>query len=43
MLLGEIVILRGQEFVVNLIIFDMLEFDMILNMDFLTMYRVKIN
>lgn len=43
MLLGETMILRGQELVINLIVLDMLDFNMILGINFLTKYEAKIN
>lgn len=43
MLIGEIGFLRGQKMVVNLIVNNMPNFDMILNMEFLSRYRIKIN
>lgn len=43
MLLSQIVGLKGRELIVNLIIFEMLDFDMILGMDFLNKYGAKID
>lgn len=43
MLIREIGFLRGQKMVVNLIVKNMPNFDMILNMEFLSRYRIKIN
>lgn len=43
MLIGETISLRGLKLVINLIIMDMQDFDMILIMDFLSKYRVKID
>lgn len=43
MLLSETVVLRGQELDVYLIVFDMSNFDMILDMDFLSKYKGKID
>lgn len=43
LLLGQTVVLKGQELIVYLIMFEMLDFDMIFGMDFLDKYEVKIN
>lgn len=43
MLLNEIVFLRGWEIMVDLIVFDILDFDIIFAMDFLSQYRAKID
>lgn len=43
MLLGKTVFLRGREIVMDLILFDMTDFDIILGMDFLSHYEVGIN
>lgn len=42
MLLGETLFLRGREIMVNFIMFDMLDFNIILDMDFLSHYGVEI-
>lgn len=42
MLLGQAVVLKGQELTINLIVFKMSDFNMILGMDFLSKYRVEI-
>lgn len=41
MLIRNMVSLRGQEMVVNLIVIDMPNFDVILDMDFLGRYGAK--
>lgn len=41
MLIKEIVTLNGQELVIDLTIIDMLDFDIILDIDFLKKYRVE--
>lgn len=43
MLVGNSVFLRGHEMVIDLIVFDMSYFDIILRMDFLSCYRVEID
>lgn len=43
MLIGEIAFLRGRELAIDLIVIDMLYFDVILDMDFLRKSRVKID
>lgn len=43
MLIREIGFLRGQKIVVNLIVMNMPNFHMILNMEFLSRYRIEIN
>lgn len=43
MMLGKTMFLRGREMMVDLTMVDMLDFDIILGMDFLSHYRVKIN
>lgn len=43
MLLGKTVALRGKEMEINLIVFDMSDFDMILGIDFLSLYRAEID
>lgn len=40
---GEITTLRGRDMAVNLIVFVMPNFDMILVIDFLSRYEVKID
>lgn len=42
MLIREMVYLKDQEIVMDLVIIDMLNFDVILGMDFLARYRVKL-
>lgn len=42
MLIGETIILRSREVVVDLIIMDMLDFDITLGMNFLSRYGAKI-
>lgn len=41
--LGKIVVQKGSDLVINLIMFDMSDFDVILGMNFLSKYRVEIN
>lgn len=41
-LLGQIMVLKGQELKVDLIMFEMLDFYIILGMDFLNRYEVEI-
>lgn len=43
MLIGELVFLRDREMVRDLIVMDMLDFDMILNIDFLSRYKVELD
>lgn len=43
MLLGETVTLKSKEMIVDLIVFEMLDFDVILGMNFLSCYGVAIN
>lgn len=43
MLIREIVFLGGKELVIDMIMMDMLDFDMILGMDFLSRYEVEID
>lgn len=43
MLIGEIVYLEYQQMVVDQIVIEMLDFDIILGMDFLSRYKAKIN
>lgn len=43
MLLGQTIELRGQESTVELIVYDMLNFDMILDIDFLNRYEAEID
>lgn len=43
MLLREIVTLKGKNMTVDLIIFDMFDFNVISVMDFLRQYRIKID
>lgn len=40
LLIGELIIVK--EFMIDLIVFDMFEFDIILEIDFLRRYRVEI-
>lgn len=42
-LLGKIVNLRGRDMTIDLIVFDMFNFDMILNIDFFSWYGVEID
>lgn len=42
MLLGETMLLKGQEMVVDLIVFDIPDFDIIININFLSHYGAKI-
>lgn len=41
MLIGEMVYLKGQKIVVNLMVIDMPDFDVILDKDFLSRYKGK--
>lgn len=41
--LGQIVILKVQKLLVDLIVFEMPDFDMILGIDFLSRYEAKID
>lgn len=43
MLLGKPIFLKGWEMVVDLIVFDMLDFNIILGMNFLSCYKVEID
>lgn len=43
MLMGQMVTLRGRGLLVDLIVFEISNFDMILRMDFLGKYRVETN
>lgn len=42
-LLGKTIFLRNREMIVDLIVFDMFNFDIILGIDFLSRYGVKID
>lgn len=42
-LVGQIVFLRGYAIIIDRIIIDMLDFSVILDMDFLSRYRNEIN
>lgn len=43
MLIDQTVVLKGQELIVDLIMFEMPSFDTILGMDFINRYRAKID
>lgn len=43
MIMGKIIFLRGHKMVIDLIVFNMPDFDIILGMDFLTYYRAEID
>lgn len=43
MLIGKMISLKGRKLVVNLVVMDMPNFDIILNMDFLSRNGVKID
>lgn len=43
MLLGKIVVLRGRELTIDLIVFDISDINVILGINFLSKYGAKIN
>lgn len=43
MLIGKTISLRGRKLVIDFIVIDMLNFDVILDIDFLSRYEVEID